>query len=390
MDTIQNYVIFSDWFIFNLIENTTTPKILYNLKLTNKWLFKQITFQNLKQVVINNITKKLKQLVKIDYKKFITYIEQNDMSISGSFVLQCILDEYWTESDIDLFVPKEEICCDIMIDNNYFPVDENCNNDYVNTGVTGVKDFRNIDENYANLQIIFMREDRNVKNYVKHFFDLDICKNIYTVKNGKHYLYIDKLINIMNKEISFDFINTSNNFFSRKLKYENRGFTFKNNLLSNYIIYNNLLLPIVLYDRNLEIVTIFNETFAFNPDDDLVCNFNYNDVIFKINKGKFLPKIDNCQWDDKHNFYNNDISDNCPISCLSNIKHYHTKFDMYSDKYHMHQVYDFNCIIIENSNNNILNLHNNGFNKNNNFLKLEDYCGINYIHFTPLSANIIY
>ncbi len=391
MNTIQNNVIFSDWFVINLTKNITTPKILYNLKLTNKWHLKEITFQNIKYVVIKNITRKLKELVDIDYNEFVSYMEQNDISISGSFVLQCILDEYWLKSDIDLFTPREKICCDIITDNNYFAVGENCNDDYVNTGVTGVRDYCNNNKKYANLQIIFMREDRNVLHYVKYFFDLDICKNVYSVKNGNHCLYIDKLINIMNKEISFDFINTSSNFPSRKIKYENRGFTFKNNLLSNHIYYDNLQVPIVLYNRNSEIATMFGETFDLNLDGDLVCNFNYKNAVVKIDKSSFVMGADNCQYNNCHYngeyIYCGDILENCPISCLSDIKHCHSKFDVNSEKYWIYRVYDFNCIIIENSDDKILDLHNNPLNNNNKFLSLQNYCGSNYMHFTPLLGN---
>ncbi len=369
MNTIQNDVIYSDWFIFNLIENITTPKILYNLKLTNKWHFKEIKIQNIKQVVIKNIIIKLKEFTNINYNDFVSYLEQNNMSISGSFVLQCILDEYWDGSDIDLYsdVNKDTYDDSLFYDNNYNIFDKSGDEGYDAGGIKGIHTFSNSNKKYCHLQMIFLN-DTDVFKYVKKCYDLIICKNVYRIKNGKHSLYIDNLQNIMEKEIPCNFMNLTASFPSRKIKYENRGFVYKNVKLGNYILYNECYIPIIIYDKKLNKVSLFNETFDFNPIEDFKCKFEYENTKLKINKNEFLMENKNCRHsavlDYSEGVYLN-IKTNCPIDCLSDIKHYHAKFII--DKQ------DYVCIIVEKSDNTILYLYNDIQKNKSIFINLEDF-----------------
>jgi len=61
----------------------------------------------LKQNILYNINKRLKYLLGNKYEKFIYYMKKSNAALSGSFVLQCILDEYWDNSDIDIYLVKK-------------------------------------------------------------------------------------------------------------------------------------------------------------------------------------------------------------------------------------------------------------------------------------------
>jgi hypothetical protein len=88
-------IISHDWFLFNIAEQSKNAISIYNLKISSKTHNKLITFNDIKKVIINNIIHKLKQHVHINYDDFEKFIETYNFSISGSFILQCILDEDW-------------------------------------------------------------------------------------------------------------------------------------------------------------------------------------------------------------------------------------------------------------------------------------------------------
>ena len=58
----------------------------------------------IKKHIIYNIHKRLKYLLGNKYEKFMYYMKKSNASLSGSFVLQCILNEYWDDSDIDIYL----------------------------------------------------------------------------------------------------------------------------------------------------------------------------------------------------------------------------------------------------------------------------------------------
>jgi len=351
MINIQYDVIYSDWFVYNIIESSSTPSILYNLKLTNKWHHKIITFSHIKFMVIKNIHRKLKEYLGFEYDKFLSIMDKDNISISGSFVLQCILDEYWSMADIDLYTYNDTSNIEqVFVDNEYDYSFKNFDGGY--SQLFGIKKVVNCcTTNKINIQLILLDEYKNVIDYIKTTFDFNICKNIYSIKNGKDYLYIDNLLNIMNKTVSGGILGTAYKFTGRKLKYEERGFTFQNNVIGNHIYYNGNVIPIIILDTNTKQITLFNETVYMY--DKCYAKYNFDD--------KHYVKIESLQKIQKYKCH---ILYNCPIRCLDNtIEHYHAKLMIsYIGVKHSEIVYD--CIVIENSDNEMLRLHNENFESN--------------------------
>ena len=69
--------------------------------------YHKFDIEYIKQRTIHNIHKRLKYLLEDKYEKFIYYLKKSNASISGSFILQCMLDEYWDNSDIDIYITEE-------------------------------------------------------------------------------------------------------------------------------------------------------------------------------------------------------------------------------------------------------------------------------------------
>lgn len=69
-------------------------------------------FTNKMDHCINNINKKLGEIFGDQLNTFKTYLQESGAVISGSFIVQCILDEYWTDSDCDVFVPVKGLILD--------------------------------------------------------------------------------------------------------------------------------------------------------------------------------------------------------------------------------------------------------------------------------------
>ena len=374
----MNEVLYSDWFVFNIIEHTTKPLILYNLKLSNKWHYKNITYSHIKQIVIKNITKKLKEHVNVNYNDFVKFMEQYDMKISGSFILQCILDEYWGEEldkhwmepgfDMYTNMNKRLIDTKIFVDKGYG----------VDLGIQNIIVCIHENKKYLSFDITFIQ---------KPYFGIDILENIYSIINGKHILYIDKLQNIMNKEILFDFMHISHHLPLYKSLYENRGFIFKNILLGNHIYYDKQLIPIVIINYELGFVCMFNKIFSFDPDITSQ-NFVHEDVMITIDRSSLLLNKINCSCDEtslKH-----DILLKCPIQCFDkDIVHYHSKITISHLK--LVGLTEYDCIIIKYSNNEMLSLYNNIFNGiendkkyDNMFLNFDDFKKIKLMNFKPV------
>ena len=359
MSLLQNEVIFSDFFIYNIIESSSTPSILYNLKLTNKWHYKFINLSHIKLMVINNITNKLKELVNINYENLIKYMEKYNLSISGSFVLQCILNEYWTNSDIDFYTNYKDIDISIILNNKYNETVYNHNDEYPNfLGIENIKNFYTQNkERY--LQLIFLDENKNIFDFVKDNFDFSICKNIYNITNGKHNLYITNIYDIFNKQLNCDLIGTSKKLQQRKEKYEMRGFKF-NNIIGNYIYHAQEIIPIIMYNDNLKCLEIFNEI--------IYCDISKTIKIKLTNNIRIKILIDP------------NYPGNCPIEILDNsIKHCHPVFWIFIKRKKIKGYHK--CIMITYSDNDMLKLYKNLYNGgtidekyNRLFISFDEYC----------------
>lgn len=176
-------------------------------------------------------------------------INKNGAFISGSFIIQCVLDEYW-ESDIDIFCPHRdnEIVKSYTDDYNFNDLENYLyNNNYgwytqtyqymrkyngnYDPDIIHVRDYDK--ENKKDIQIIALNIDKNIKSYQKFIenrFDFNICKNMYV--GGQLYIY--NLDDILNKVTNFECTTLLNKTVYRYHKYKKHGFIFKNDLDLTY------------------------------------------------------------------------------------------------------------------------------------------------------------
>jgi hypothetical protein len=254
MNDIEKSVFFSDWFIINVAEHAS-PKTMVQLKQVSAFNNRYITKKFIKSVIISNIHKRLKVVLNEHYDYMIRHIVLNKVIISGSFIIQCILDEYWEDSDIDLYSPHNNSASYNFLDvfgekiNLYEHNDAYANVLPIHTIIN------NKLSNGQKLQHIYMKEsfnsndilDDSTKIFKSHMignFDLDICKNMFTIINGKQKLYIHNLNKIiMKKEFATNF-GQPDKAMKRIKKYNLRGFDFN---CGNYTFSRGRINPHLVY-----------------------------------------------------------------------------------------------------------------------------------------------
>jgi len=240
------------------------------------YYYSYITYKELEIIFINKILAKLQFIFKENYKTLIQLIKNDEVCITGSFILQAILDKYY-KSDIDFccsknFKNKCELFTDILgVTNKEHIHDypgasihgpsskEKLINEvmtfyylyqklepYIYTSLLGDQIIKG---NYQSkkIQFIFLNEEledtssggkTNMKKledtsledninfkYIETF-DISVIKNLLYFKNGKFNLYINDLDGIYNKTMSIDLTNTN---YDRIEKYHYRDFTITGN-----------------------------------------------------------------------------------------------------------------------------------------------------------------
>ncbi len=361
-------VIYSDWFVYNMLEHLSA-KDLYSLKMSTTFHYKEIKYKDIKNMIISTIIRRLQTTTNVKIDVLLKYMEKNKISISGSFILQCILNEFWEGSDIDMYTYKYlSLNKNVFIDSGYEVSAFTTEKDYIMLGdISTIGNFEIKDKPV--LQLILLDNDKNIFTYINTSYDFNVCKNIFYIENGKYMLNMQHMHDIMNKQISCNFLGTSCKLSTRKLKYEERGFTFKNNVLGNYIYYNGHIVPIIMcYGENKQF-NVFNRSFCINEIGKILGDdWYYTDTKYKYGKedrittSKFELKYKNLFLPEEIKHCNKvyetkckaDICNNCPIKCLDDsIKHYHSMIK--KDRGHTPSWSD--SIIIEYSDNDILKLH---------------------------------
>ena len=84
------------------------PKDIYNLRLINNQLSSTIKYDIININMRKHIRLRLFEIFEINTDKFLDLLEQNQGIISGSFILQSILNERWNGSDIDIYLPSDK------------------------------------------------------------------------------------------------------------------------------------------------------------------------------------------------------------------------------------------------------------------------------------------
>jgi hypothetical protein len=206
------------------------------------------------QAIVRQVHKKLNECLPPN-GSFYQLLKDKNAYISGSFIVQCILDENY-DSDIDIYIPQSKMdlhddideffkdCCVISDIQHY-----NLENEPDLTKICRVVTYNfkksiildedeeedilplchhqydDIIKNHKDIQFIYVDTD-DIPNYIKETFDFDICKNYYKDNN----VFITNLYDILNKKLTFNMgpEQNVNKSIDRSFKYKERGFTIFN------------------------------------------------------------------------------------------------------------------------------------------------------------------
>ncbi len=207
----------------NEIISNLDRKELYYLSMTSKFYHNFVQFNKL---IINTIKQRLKNEFGEHYDSMTQLMKRNNVFLSGSFIIQCILDEDWTsytnqhlDSDINFFQSRvnhnvrkrydgeiyvsdiENYIYDIMFYKDsveLYNIPFTTHHPILYHIIQDVYYFHDIDQAKKVIQMTTLDTDEYYK-FICNRVDFDICKNIYY--NDK--LIINDIDAILNKQIIF-------------------------------------------------------------------------------------------------------------------------------------------------------------------------------------------
>lgn len=313
------------------------PKDCYHYTVTCKTYYNNF---NIKQNVIDEINNRLLGIFGTKLNDFKSLLQRTGSFISGSFIIQCLLDEYWTNSDIDIYVP--------MLDNEvYYPSNMYMKTDvdnfmYYDMGFDGIYDgfelgayrdkgtkindclkyVRNYitNKNYK-IQIIGLNIDKSLsemKQFVNETFDFPICKNIY-YNDVKEYIVLNNVYHMVNKETVFQTGKIMSLTIKRYYKYKRNGFVFTN---KDNLTYHDI---ITKHDRYQNYGYALSYVNRLSKDKNYInqnifkcCRYKNYDTVEKF-LGRSIIKIEHTSYDQYKC-----IPDECIINFIdSKINHIH-------------------------------------------------------------------
>lgn len=198
-----------------------------------------------------------KEQFKDRYHAFRKAMIKTKAVLSGSFILQIMLWEPWSDSDIDIFLPNKELV------DGYWPAftdlhaelytraEQNPASKYMGrcgtssdgaydetlgkNAFTRIYEYRVTDS--VNKQIKFQVMDLNLdKNrkaviaFIKDNFDFDFCKNVFYYEKDGFHLDVVAPLDIVHKRSVFAYRNNKKSSLKRCEKYIDRGFKFEDEL----------------------------------------------------------------------------------------------------------------------------------------------------------------
>lgn len=272
---------------------------------------------NIKQNLINEINHRLSDIFGDKLNAFKELMKNTCSVISGSFLIQCLLDEYWENSDIDIYIPMKEnniyqptkhmsyIKSDV--DNFMFYMMsfhgshsnyEGEISDYIkyvrtyypskiveimeDGSIRNTFDNEKSKNSHYNVQIIGLDIDKtypSVKSFIDETFDFTICKNVYYY-NGTDNVALSNLHEIFTRETNFISTRYLSSSIQRYHKYKQKGnITFKNKhtLTYNEIKDINKTMEIHLHHTSIhqQIITDFFKDGAIIHVCSCECNGMY-------------------------------------------------------------------------------------------------------------------
>lgn len=236
---------------------------------------------------LTNVNSKFLEIFKTveKVKTFKRKFEESGGIISGSFLVQSILNAWWQDSDIDIFLPYEYLTTDKMDATSslskwlesefgkatslkYTTDHSNYTTDPSNCGYTGnceVNTNTNTNTNNINLnikriyehklvdfklQIIYVDVERQkLGKYIHDMFDFRFLKNLYYVENDIEQLDIKSIDEVTNKIIHSEIVyHNTIKLAQRVQKYVQRGFKSDTYTTDQLIHLNGITVPIDEFD----------------------------------------------------------------------------------------------------------------------------------------------
>ena len=211
---------------------------------------------------ILEIKKRLKKVLGESYDEFVSVLARTGAVISGSFIVQCLLNEDWN-TDIDIFVPmignkigktdsnNPTTEVDDLLFQKFHMVSYEAGNRYghdindekiqwvrtfsktqvyrrdVHGRYERIKNISNVKEKGYNFQVVLVNvEKEKICDFIIDNFDFDIVKNTFTFSDNK--LKILKLQEIFDKRTEFKVGDRFGSSVQRAIRYEKKGFSFSN------------------------------------------------------------------------------------------------------------------------------------------------------------------
>lgn len=230
-----------------------TIQALINLKCCSTVLGRLITNKMATKAIMFQVIRRLSDVFGDLWSDFRNELARSRALISGSFLIQCILNETWSwpESDIDIYashvddkyyfeshLTDKSTNLDTWLLKNLIPTDH-IGSTYTNSKhILGVRSFRFyklvsgkrkfIDFYTYPIQSITLNFPTNkINDYIDSKFDFDICKNVFGVsENGVPYVQVCNLRQILERKIELTEKDVKRIDYKRRIKYENRGFMF--------------------------------------------------------------------------------------------------------------------------------------------------------------------
>ena len=308
--------------ILGIIISDYDPVDVYNLKHIDKYHYANIPNDMIYEMIKKNVVRKLREIYGDKYDEVTQTMEKYKMRMSGSFLIQCALNNYWN-SDIDLYTLQ-------YVNEKIFSwthaVDVFSNDTERRSPYVQILDIRKITDYVPNhtdslhknvLQLITLDANarcKSVSSCIRSTFDFDICRNVYKIKNGEASLKIGNLHGLMNKEIHVGNGMGRNNA-ERYEKYAQRGFKIRPIATTDYIKYINCVFPIItcnVDDKNKMHCIYFlgkNITDDVWENDNLIISY-FDEDMFRIGDGCSCTETPSMSMKKKDEFT---VADNCPI-----------------------------------------------------------------------------
>lgn len=232
---------------FQLVQNYLSCADLHSLATINKDIYNYCK-RSFGDIYMKKIYNRLKDIFNDDTDRFLKLLDDAKAYISGSFILQCLTNENFDDSDIDIFFPDciingkllsaQSMCFSPIDDFLYKDLKYTWNDghryiDNIGSDQLQINFIRTYKKNNVEIQLMYI-SNNDVKKFIIDTFDFDICKNMYRNKN----LYIDSFEDIIHRETKFKYAYRLGATIKRGIKYQKRGFKFTN---LNKLCYNSLV-----------------------------------------------------------------------------------------------------------------------------------------------------